>query len=91
VPAGGQTTFHLTGWSTAPVPAWSLQTYPYPVQGQATASVTLGSSTLQNGQTTTLTVGMPAGTASGTYVDVIIYSMQNANDYTASVVGVYVP
>jgi hypothetical protein len=89
--AGQQATFQLKGWSTAPVPAWTLSTYAYPVQGMASPSLTLGSSTMQNGQTTTLTFGMPAGTPSGTYVDVIIYSMASQTDYTASVVGAYVP
>lgn len=56
-----------------------------------TPTLSLGSSTLQNGQTTTLTVGIPAGAASGTIIDIYVDSYMGATDYTTTVVGVQVP
>jgi hypothetical protein len=91
LPAGQQTTFQLKGWSTAPVSAWALTTYIYPLQGTAMPTASLGAMTMQNGQTTTLLVDMPAGSASGSYTAVLVQSYTGANDYTTSVVGVYVP
>ena len=91
VAAGASTTFQLTGWSTAAIAPWSLSTASFAVQGTAQPTLTLGASTLQNGQKTTLTVGIPAGTPSSTVVDVLVTSSEGNVDYTTAVVGVYVP
>lgn len=89
--AGQPTTFQVTAWSTAPVAPWTLAAAGYAVQGSGTPTVKLGATTVSNGATTTLTVTMPAGTPSQTYVEVFVYSEQSTTDYTAAVVGVYVP
>jgi hypothetical protein len=90
--AGGQSaTFQLTGWSTATVPPWSISASPYVVQGTTQPSVTLGTSTLAAGQTTTMTVTMPAGAASNTEVDIYVTSQSGNVDYTTTLAGVYVP
>ena len=91
VAAGKSATFQVKGWSTAAVPAWSLSASSYPVQGMAQVGITFGSNFLDNGQATTLTVDMPAGTASSTYVDVLVTSQNQAGDYSTAIVGVYVP
>jgi hypothetical protein len=88
---GAMKTFDVTGWSTAPVAPWAMTTSSYAVQGSAAPTLSLGTSLLQNGATTTLTVTMPAGTASQTYVDVYVFSEMSANDYTTAIVGVYTP
>ena len=89
--AGQQTVFQLEGWSTAPVAAWSVSTYVYPLSGMAMPQATLGSMTLQNGQSTTMTVSMPVGSPSGSYTAVLVQSSTSMTDYTTAVVGVYVP
>ncbi|HEY6460743.1 MAG TPA: hypothetical protein VIY73_11350, partial [Polyangiaceae bacterium] len=89
--AGKSTTFQVTGWSTAPTAPWSLTADPYAVQGNAQPPTVLGTSTLQNGETTTLTVTMPAGTPSGTVVDLYVTSAVGNLDYSTAVAGVYVP
>jgi hypothetical protein len=92
VAAGQSTTFNVTGWSTAAVPDWSVQGAPY-ISSPATLqpTVSLPAATLNNGQKTTLTVGIPAGTPSGSYALVLVYSSESQTDYTSSLVGVYVP
>ena len=89
--AGASTTFEVKGWSTAQVGAWSIQTSQFAPQGTATVTAVLGSNTLANGQTTTLTVQMPAGTPSQTYVDVLVTSQGSGTSYTTALAGVYVP
>jgi hypothetical protein len=91
VAAGKSTTFQVKGWSTAAVPAWQLSATSYPVSGNAQVGTTFGAGTLDNGQTTTLTVDMPAGTASQTYVDVLVMSQNQAGDYSTAIVGVFTP
>jgi hypothetical protein len=92
VTAGSTTTFKVTGWSTARVPTWNVAALPY-VSSPATLQPTvfMPATTLNNGQKTTLTVGIPAGTPSGSYALVLLESSQNQNDFTSSLVGVYVP
>lgn len=67
-PTGAQTlapgqsmTFQLTGWSTTPVPDWQFAAYN--AYGTQPLQLSLSSQTLNNGQTATLTVTMPAGTS----------------------------
>jgi hypothetical protein len=89
--AGSTTTFQMTGWSTAAVASWSLTAQALPIQGTAQPTVSLGTFTMQNGQTGQLTVGWPAGTPSQSYADILVTSAQSAADYTTAIVGVYVP
>jgi hypothetical protein len=91
VAAGKTATFQVKGWSTADVGAWSISTYAAPVQGTATVNATLGTNMLANGETTTLTVEMPAGTAAQTYVDIYVTSQGTGTAYTTALGGVYVP
>ena len=91
VAAGTSTIFTMTGWSTAPVAAWSLTAEALPLQGSAQPTISLGTFTLQNGQTGKLTVGWPAGTPSQSYADVLVMSSESGNDYTTAIIGVYVP
>jgi hypothetical protein len=89
---GETATFDVTGWSTTPVGDWSISAEPY-VSSPAglQPNLVLGSSTLNNGQRTTLTVTMPAGTPSDSYALVLLYSAQSQSDFTASLIGVYTP
>ena len=91
VAAGASATFQVNGWSTADVGAWPITTSTRVLQGAATVSATLGSSTLANGQTTTLEVEVPAGTASQTYVDVFVTSHGAGEASSTALAGVYVP
>jgi hypothetical protein len=90
VKPGASTTFQVTGWSTAPMAPWAISAYPYVLQGSAQPAVVIGSNTLQNGQTTTLGVTMPAGTPSGSIVEFYVTSAVGNLDYTTAVVGVMV-
>jgi hypothetical protein len=89
VAAGGSVTFTLTGFSTAPVSPWSLTTFP--ALSTFTPTMTLGASTIDNGQTTTLIVGVPIGTPSGSYAAVFVTSSRSLTDFTYWPVAVTVP
>ncbi len=89
VSAGSQTTFTVTGWSTAAVPDWQIFAENY--EGTFTANATLSAATLNNGLSATLTVAVPAGTPSQTYATVDVISGQSQNQFTSTIVGVYVP
>jgi hypothetical protein len=91
LPAGQTTTFQVKGWSTAEVGAWSISAEPSAVQGTANVDAVLGSNTLDNGQTTTLTVTMPPGTAAQTYVNIYVTSQGSGTEYSTALAGVYVP
>jgi hypothetical protein len=80
VAAGNQITLQVTGWSTQPVPDWTLEAYPAPYTFTPTAK--LSGSTMNNGVAATLTVGVPAGTPSGSQGWVLLYSARG-NQYTA--------
>jgi len=81
----------VKGWSTAEVGAWSISAEPSAVQGTANVDAVLGSNTLDNGQTTTLTVTMPPGTAAQTYVNIYVTSQGSGTEYSTALAGVYVP
>ncbi len=87
--AGSQTTFSVSGWSTSAVPDWQIFAQTY--QGTFQPGVSLSANTLNNGQTATLTVSVPGGTPSQSYATVMVLSGQSQNDFTGTVVGVYVP
>jgi hypothetical protein len=90
--AGQSTTFTVTGWSTAAVSPWSVAAVAYissPPSFQPIFS--LPATMLGNGQKSTLAVGIPAGTPSGSYALLLVESSQSQTDFTSSLVGVYVP
>jgi hypothetical protein len=74
VGAGQQITLQVTGWSTQPVPDWNIAAYPAPYSFTPTAM--LSASKLNNGGAATLTIGVPAGTPSGSQGWVLLYSMR---------------
>jgi hypothetical protein len=92
VAAGSSIVYTITGWSTAALPDWdvSAQVYtsvPSTFQPTFQTSVT----TLNNGLTGTVTVGVPAGTASGSYALGLVYSYTSQTDYTTTLLEIYVP
>jgi hypothetical protein len=80
VSAGSVTHFNLTGWSTAPVPDWTLQTSVQATQG-FNPSVQLTTHALNNGGTATLTVTVPAGTPAQSAAEIILLSAQSTSDF----------
>jgi hypothetical protein len=93
VAAGQSITFTLTGWSTAALAPWTIQ---------ASASdasccvgfnpmITLGTDTLGNGDTTTLTITVPADAPSQSAELIYISSSQGGTDEVDALVGVFVP
>ncbi|MHB8419666.1 MAG: hypothetical protein ACYDCL_16440 [Myxococcales bacterium] len=89
VAAGAQTTFQVTGWSTAAVAPWELQAVLY--GGTFTPSLSLSATAIGNGGSATLTVGVPAGRPSGDYAVVQLGSVDPSNDQSSTFVGVAVP
>ena len=53
--------------------------------------MSLGSTTIDNGQKTTLTVSVPAGTPSGSFAAVFVTSSRSLTDFTYWPVAVTVP
>ncbi len=92
VAAGASTTFSVVGWSTAAVPTWALSSQPY-ISSPDTFSpgMSLSGGALNNGQTATLTVSVPAGTASDSFAMVLVGSADSMTSYQYSLVGIYVP
>jgi hypothetical protein len=88
VAAGSQVVYTLTGWSTAAVPAWNVETAVY--EGTFTPTVDCSVTTLNNGLTGTLTVGVPANTASGDYAVIEVGSEQSPSNNTAVFIGIAV-
>lgn len=75
--AGQSLSITLTGWSTVATQPFSVSISPYGtglLQNNFQPTLALGASLLSNGQTTTLTVGVPSGTPSGSYATVTLYS-----------------
>jgi hypothetical protein len=78
VARGQSTTFMLTGWSTAATAPWKLMTdhatyYPN-FQGSFKATAKLSKTTIQNGETISLTVGVPTDAPAGELGMIGIYS-----------------
>jgi hypothetical protein len=91
VAAGGTTTFSVLGWSTAPVGVWGLSASPY-ISNPPSFSPTalLSTSVLDNGQTATLTVKIPATAASQSAALLAVGSALSSESYQYSLVGVVV-
>ena len=92
VPAGSSTSFSVVGWSTAMVPTWALSAQGYITSPQTfSPGTSLTAGMLNNGQTATLTVSVPAGTASDSFAMVLVGSADSNTSYQYSLVGIYVP
>lgn len=91
VTAGSQTTFTVTGWSTGVVPDWEVLTEYYEGTFTAVPTLTPATPTLNNGQTASLTIAVPAGTASQSYSIIDVLSGNSQSNFTSTIVGVYVP
>ncbi len=79
IPAGGSVKFRLTGWSTSPLPPWSVR-----VRAAASSMLSqdemrpeLSSDTINNGETVTLTLHAPFEAAPGTTGGVAVLSGAN--------------
>ena len=91
VAAVGQTvTFTVQGWSSGPMDDWSL--YVMPAQSTFQAKTSLSTRLINNGETATFTVTVPAGTPSMSLAAYTINATQNfGGDSHAWPVAVYVP
>lgn len=78
IPIGGHQTLQIAGWTTGMVPDWMLQAIPAK-PGQVT--LTLGTTQLNAGKTTTLDIAFPATTRSGTVASFYVYSVLPDNTY----------
>jgi hypothetical protein len=88
VAAGSSAVFQVAGFSTAPVSPWALSFFPF--RGNFRPDVSLSTNSLDNGQTATLTVSVPVGTPSNSYVEILLTS-QNQTQGAIWPVAVYVP
>lgn len=73
VAAGESATFTITGWSAGPVADWSLD-YDAVYYGEFEPAVELSAQTINNGQTVTLKLTVPAGTPAGQLGTAMMYS-----------------
>jgi hypothetical protein len=80
IAAGGSITYTLTGFSTASVPPWAISSFPGP--SSFTPKIALATSMINNGQTTTMTVSVPAGTPSQAYAAIFVTSSRSLTDFT---------
>jgi hypothetical protein len=80
VTAGQTLNLTLHGWSTAPIQDWTIQTGVQATQG-FNPTVTLSRQTINNGQTATLSVTVPAGTAPQNYAIIQLVSAFSMTDY----------
>ena len=87
--AGQKTTVTFTGWSSAPTSDWHLDVFPF--QGNFNPGASFDKSTLNNGQTATLTLSIPANTPSGSYTSLIVISGHSMTDYHYWPLAVYIP
>jgi len=77
VAAGASTAVTLSPWSSAPVDAWSVETYVqdvYPPSVSFVPKATLSTSVVQNGDPLTLSIDAPAGAAHGAEALVVLIS-----------------
>lgn len=89
VAAGSSVTFTLTGFSTAPLPPWSLQALAGP--GTFVPTLELSASTIGNGQTATLKVTVPTTAAAQGYAAVFVSSSRSPADFNYWPVAISVP
>jgi hypothetical protein len=89
VAAGASTTFTLTGFSTAPIPPWSLTAFAG--YGTFVPTLQLSTSTIGNGQTAPIKVTVPSTATSQSYASVFVSSSRGPNDFNYWPVAVAVP
>lgn len=89
VAAGSSVTFTLTGFSTAPLPPWSLQAFA--ASGTFVPTLQLSAATIGNGQTATLEVTVPSTASAQGYAAVIVSSSRAPGDFNYWPVAVAVP
>jgi len=89
VAAGASTTFTLTGFSTDPIPPWSLTAFAG--YGTFTPTLQLSTSTIGNGQMATLKVTVPSTATSQGYASIFVSSSRGLNDFNYWPVAVAVP
>lgn len=89
VAAGASTTFTLTGFSTTPLPPWSLQAFAG--QGTFVPTLELSTSTIGNGQTATLKVTVPSTATSQGYATAFVSSSSAPGDFNYWPIAVTVP
>ncbi len=86
----GQTvTYMLTAWTSLPAPDFGL--YAAVGGGTFTPPVSLSRTTVNNGDSATLSVDIPAGVPSGSYVLVYLEIVHSQEDYDSIPLAIYVP
>jgi hypothetical protein len=74
---GSSESVALTGWATGTMPSWMLTANA----GANNVTVSLDSSRISAGETTTLDVGVPRSTESGTMLQLYVYSGTSESEY----------
>ena len=87
VSPGSSTTVELVGWSTGAVGDWEVQAA---AGGAVKPTLSFSSSTINDGRTTKLTVGIPADAAPGSAARIVVFSAHSFADYNAFPLGVVV-
>lgn len=87
--AGQTVTYTLTAWTSRPAPDFGL--YAAVGGGTFNPPVSVSRTTVNNGDTATLTVDVPAGTPSQSYVLVYLEVVHSTSDYDSIPLVVYVP
>lgn len=87
--AGQTVSYTLTAWTTLPAPDFGL--YAVAAGGTFNPPVHLSRTTVNNGDTATLTVDIPAGTPSQSYVLVYLEIVHSQEDYDSIPLAIYVP
>jgi hypothetical protein len=78
IAAGASITIPVTGWSTASMPAWTVTATTTGNGFTPTATLATSASSMNNGEATTLTITVPAGTPSGSLGAVRLHSSRSA-------------
>jgi hypothetical protein len=95
VAPGASIDYQLQGWSTAPVPTWSITTrvlgVPFNENPPTALTASLSAHTLNNGQTATLHVSVSPLALSGSSAAIEVTSALSAMDYHQWVLGVTTP
>ncbi|MEI8259275.1 MAG: hypothetical protein WCJ30_26705, partial [Deltaproteobacteria bacterium] len=86
---GETVTFPIVGWSTAPIPAWTVTAYA--ALGSFTPTARVSPGRMNNGVAGTVTVNIPASAPSGSYAGILLYSERSSTDHRYYPLVVYVP
>lgn len=89
VSPGETVTFPIVGWSTTPVPSWTVNAYAG--LGTLTPSTTVSPARMNNGVTGTVTVNIPRDALSGSYAGIIVTSERSPTDRHYYPLVVFVP